>query len=433
MHEEVFEAVFIIILIIINGLFSMSELALVSIRKARLQQLAEEGLPSAEAALKIASAPNRLLPTVQIGITLVGILTGAMGGQALSARLNEFLQHLLPFLQPYTYGISLAVVVLIIAFFSLVAGELVPKRLALLWTERIALSAGQPMLFVSRLFGPLVKILGLSTDWGLRLIGAHDKEVSQVSDEEIKILMQEGTDGGVFEETEQDMVEGIFRLSDWVISDIMKPRTEIVFLDLDSALDENLEKIKQNSISRYPAAHGDLDHVQGMIEVRDILLAVLKNRHFNIDSLVQPPLFLPEKTPALQALEEIKTSRQDTALIIDEYGGLLGMVTLADVFRSIVGDVTISGVNIAPQKTQRPDGSWLLDGLLNIDELKQILNIDMLPDEERIGYQTLGGFVMNQLNTVPLAGQSFVCCNIRFEVLDMDGRRVDKVLAELVK
>lgn len=431
MNNVLFEIIVLFLLLILNGFFAMSEMALVSARKTRLQQKSEEGDKGAEAALSLAETPNRFLSTVQIGITLVGILTGAFGGATLAGRLAVVLARV-PWLSSIATALAVAIVVLLTTYFTLVIGELIPKRLALNNPEGIAAAIGRFMRGLSHISSPLVNLLSASTDFGLRIMGISPPPEPPVTEEEIKILMEQGTNLGIFELAEQDMIEGVFRLGDRDIDAIMTPRTEIEWIDLEETHEEILAKILNSHHSRFPVAEGSLDNVLGVLRARDYLQAQQRGGEVEITKLLQPPLFVPDSISVLKVLEAIKEAGAQEALVLDEYGGLLGMVTLFDILTAIVGEIPGQGEDFEPEAVQREDGSWLLDGLLDIDQLKEILAVTELPEEERIGYQTLGGFVMSQLGTVPAAGQTFEWNGIRFEILDMDGRRVDKVLVSRV-
>lgn len=294
------------------------------------------------------------------------------------------------------------------------------------------MAMARPVKVLSRLTSPVVRLLSVSTDLGLRLIGVKPSQDPPVTDEEIKVLMEQGTQVGVFEEAEQDMVESVFRLSDRRVDAIMTPRTEILWLDLDETFEKNLQTILQSSHTIFPVAQGNLDNVQGILLSKDLLSAVRQGGDIDLRTLIRPPVFVPESTPALAVLDTIKQQVVHVALVIDEYGGLLGMVTLFDILVSIIGAISEPGQVFEPQAVQRPDGSWAIDGLMKVDEFKELLNLDELPDQERVGYQTLGGLVMSQLGTIPSTGQFFDWNELRFEVLTMDGRRVDKVLVSRV-
>lgn len=426
------EILLIFVLFMINGLLATSEIALLSARKARLQAYLDEGSKGAAAALKLAENPSRLLATVQIGITLVGIITGAVGGATLSDPLAHVLAQV-AFLAPFSKTIAVIIVVMAITYFSLVLGELIPKRLALSNPERIAVQMARPMLALAWLMAPLVRFLGFSTDSGLRLMGIDPRTVPAVTEEEVKVLLQQGTQEGIFEAAEQDMVEGVFRLSDRMVSALLTPRTEIIWLDLDEPYTEMLRKVVESNHSRFPVSRGSLDNVLGILEAKDLIVRHTQPGQVDVQTLLRPASFIPESTPALEALELLKNNRDHLALVIDEYGGLLGMVTLVDILGSIVGEISSAGKLQEPPLVRRPDGSFLVDGLYQVDELKEVLELDELPEEDRIGYQTVGGLMMSQLGAIPVSGQSFDWKGWRFEVLDMDGRRVDKVLARLVE
>jgi putative hemolysin len=420
-------------LILVNGLFAMTEMALVSSRKARMQARMEEGDRAAQAALRLMENPTRLFSTVQTGITLVGIFSGAVGGAALSSPVSNLLAQI-DWLAPYSQPVALVLVVAAISYFSLVLGELIPKRLALTNPEGVALRTSRFMIFLSRLARPLVSLLGASTELGLRLLGVSPSNAPQVTEEEVKVLIDQGTDSGVFEEVEQDMVEGVFRLSDRTVETIMTPRTEMAWLDLEEPHEELLQKINATGFSRYPVAQGSLDNVAGILQVRELLADGDALKNGDLRKLLHPPIFLPGGTPAFRALEPLKQGRMHLALVLDEYGGVQGLVTLFDILESIVGEIpTGEGSASEPQIIRRPDGSLLLDGLLKVDELKEVLELKELPDEERAGYQTLGGMVMSQLGSIPVSGQSFEWEGFRFEVVDMDERRVDKVMVRPVE
>ncbi len=431
MDSILLETLIIFLLLVVNGVFAMSEIAVVSSRKPRLQQRAEDGEKGAQAALALSESPGRFLSTVQIGISLVGVLAGAFGGATLSEKLAGLLVRV-PRLAPYADGLALFIVVLLITYFSLVIGELIPKRVAINNPEEIATRVARPMNVLSRLAAPLVSLLTFSTEVGIRLLGIRPSTEPQVTEDEVRVMVEEGTRVGVFETVEQSMIEGIFRLSDRRVDAILTPRTEIVWLDLEEPFEENLKRVLESEHSSFPVGLGSLDNIQGVLRSRDLLVALAGQPDgIDLHALLQPPVLVLESTPAFNLLEEFRKSRQHMALVIDEYGGMLGLVTLSDIMSSIVGEMPGEGQTAAMQVTRREDGSWLMDGLLPVDELKDILDLDHLPGEERVGYQTLGGFVMSQLGSVPTPGQFYSCCGYRFEVVDMDGRRVDKVLIML--
>jgi putative hemolysin len=405
----------------------MSEIAVVSVRKTRLQQQAQEGNKRAQIALELAKAPNQFLATIQIGITLVGIMAGAIGGATLARELAGILEQV-PFLAPYSEAVGVGVVVLTVTYFSLVVGELVPKRLGLNNAEKVAARLAPFMRILSRLASPLVRLLSLSTDLALRLLRVRPEQEIPVSEEEIKILLQQGTRAGAFEPAEQKMVEHVFRLTDVTVEVLMTHRPEVVWLNLDDPPEELWGVVVSSGYSRFPVARGDLDHVKGIVYVKDLLADVLDGQPFDLEATLCPALYLPENITALEAVEQLKVNRTHTALVIDEYGGFEGLLTVEDILEAIVGDIPETGELVESKAVQRDDGSWLLDGMLLADEVKELLGIDSLP-YERSQYQTLAGLVMLCLERIPSAGDHFRCCGWRFEVVDMDRLRVDKVLA----
>lgn len=427
MNSLFLEILFIFILILINGFFSMAELALISSRRVRLEQRADDGDKGSRSALELLKSQSRLLSAVQIGITLVGVFTGALGGATLAERLTVWLAKI-PWLVPYAGGISIVVVVLLTTYFSLVLGELMPKRLAMNNPEKIASSVAGFMKFISKALSPVVHLLSSSTDFGLKLLGMADSKEPPITEDEIKGLIEQGTLVGVFGSAEQEMVEAVFRLNDRTVNALMTPRTEIEWLDANDPPEAILKQIIASSHSRFPVAHSSLDNVVGILNAKDLLEKFILNEPFNMLELISKPLFVPENTPAMRMLEMAREAGVHEAMVIDEYGGLMGMTTLFDVLESIVGEIPNSDESSESEIIVREDGSYLLDGLLPIDELKEILDVDLLPEEDKVGFQTVGGFVMNQIGSIPHTGQHFHFLNYRFEVMDMDDRRVDKVL-----
>ncbi|MEH1921459.1 hemolysin family protein [Nostoc sp.] len=427
MSSITFEILIILVLIIANGVFSMSEMAIVSARKVRLQQLANQGDAKAKAALKLAESPNHFLSTVQVGISLIGILTGAFGGATIASRVAIYVR-LIPLLAPYSEPISFGIVVLLITYFSLIVGELVPKRLALNNPERIASIVAIPMQALAAIASPVVFLLSASTDLILRLLGITASTEPQVTEEEIKILIEQGTEAGTFEEAEQDMVERVFRLGDRPVSYLMTPRPDIVWLDLDDSAEENRQKMVDSAYSRYPICQGGLDNVLGVIPVTDLLARSFRGEPLDLTIGLRQPVFVPESTRGLKVLELFKQTITHMALVVDEYGVIQGLVTLNDIMSEIVGDVPSTDGQDQPQAVQREDGSWLLDGMLPVEEFLELFGMEEWESEERGSYQTLGGFVITHLGRIPAAADYFEWHSMRIEVMDMDGNRVDKVL-----
>jgi putative hemolysin len=411
----------IAILLVLNGILAMAETALLSSRKARLQNESNKGSEKATLALKLTENPNQFLSVIQIGITTIDLLIGALTGATLGLAINNWLEQY-EALKPYSSVIGLLLGVLPITYLSLVLGELVPKRLALRDPEGISATVARPMLFFSRLFYPFVRFLSFSTEAVLRLMGVKASTEPPVTEEEIQLLIDQGTQAGVFEEAEQDMVEGVFSLGEQRIYSVMTPRTEIVWLDIEDTIEEIRDKIAEHEISRFPVRQDTLDVILGIVKARDLLVACLSGEPIKLKQHLKPAYYIPETMSAARALEIFKEKGTEMLLVIDEFGGLQGLLTVNDVIEEIVGEIELE----EPQATQRQDGSWLLDGMLEVDEFKEIFKLPTLPHEDE--YETLSGFVMLTLGKVPQTADQFEWHGLRFEVIDMDGRRVDKVL-----
>lgn len=421
------EALVVLLLIIANGLFALSEAAIVASRKARLQQRAQEGDRNAQIALALIEDPSRFLSTVQIGITLIGIFAGAFGGATLAAGVARFIA-VIPGIGAYADTISLTLVVIIITYLSLIVGELAPKRVALQNPERIALLVAQPMQRLSVLAGPLVSLLGWSTDLLLRLLGIQATNEPAVTEEEIKVMIEQGAESGLFAAAEQVMVERIFRFGDQMVSSLMTRRPDIVWLDLEDPLEKNLQILSSRVYSRLPVCRGSLDEVVGIVRAKDLLNQHIEGNSFDLARALQPPVFVPGTLPAIKLLERLRQERTHIVLVIDEHGSIEGLVTLNDILGALVGDLPAVDESDEPYAVRREDGSWFLDGMLPINEFKALLNLDKLPDEETGNFQTLSGFMMMQMGRVPMVGDYFDALHLRFEVADMDGYRIDKVL-----
>ncbi|MBD1851539.1 hemolysin family protein [Leptolyngbya sp. FACHB-711] len=422
------EVLTILLLILANGVFAMSEMAIVSARRARLQELAEQGDRQARAALALANSPNRFLSTVQVGITLIGILAGAFGGATLSRSFAGYIAQI-PGVGQYSEAIAFGLVVMVITYLSLIVGELVPKRLALHSPEKIASSIAQPMQWVAKLASPIVTLLTSSTELVLRLLRVNPNEGEPlVTEEEIKVLLRQGAQAGTFEASEQDMVERVFSLGDRQVSAIMTPRLDIIWLDMNDSYEINRRKMIESHHNRFPVCLDSLDNVLGVVYVTDILNRSLSNHPIDFTALLRPPLFVPESTRAPRVLELFKQLGTHIAFVVDEYGITQGIVTLNDVMEIIIGDIPFADQPQEAEFIQREDGSWLIDGMLPIHELKELFEINELPGEDRGNYQTMGGFIITQLGHIPKSSDHFEWEGFRFEVMDMDGNRVDKVL-----
>jgi putative hemolysin len=420
------QVIVILLLIIANGVFAMSEIAMISARKVRLQQQANSGNKGASIALELHATPNRFLSTIQIGITLIGVFAGALGGAKLAAPVASLLAQV-GFLAPYSESIALVIVVLTITYLSLVIGELVPKRLALNNPDRIATAVAAPMRAFGVITDPAIKLLGFSTDLTLRLLGVQPSSEPAITEEEIEAFLEQGTEAGALEEIEEDMVKRVLLLDDRRASALMTPRRDVVWLDLHDATAEIRQKIIDSPFSRFPVAEGSLDNVVGEVRAKDVLTHSLPDFSFNIQECLRKPLYIAEVMPALDVLSAFKQSNTEMAFVIDEYGSIQGVITVDDIFGAIVGDVPCP--NVAPPRVaQREDETWLVDGMLPVDEFKETFDIDMLPGEDQGFYQTVAGFMMMQLGRVPAEADHFEWDGYTFEVMDMDGPRVDKVL-----
>jgi putative hemolysin len=421
------EILIVLLLILANGLFAMSEMAIVSSRKVRLQQLANTGNQKAQTALELANTPNRFLSTVQVGITLIGILAGAFGGATLAEKLAVELSQI-PILDPYSDVIALAVVVGLIAYLSLIFGELVPKRLALNNPEQIAVIIAKPMNFLSKLTAPVVHLLSISTDFILRLLGIQASNEPQVTAEEIKVLIEQGTQSGIVEEAEQDIVDRVFQLGDRPVQSLMTPRPEIFWLDLDDTAEENRQQLNQISSTRVLVCQEGLDNVLGFVQVTDLLSQTLSNQPLDLTRSLRRPLFVPENTSVLKILEMFKQTGIHIGIVVDEYGVIQGLVTLNDILLELVGDIPTIDNQDEPQVIQREDGSWLLDGMLGVEEFFQLFELERFAVQSQGNYHTVGGFVITHLSRIPSVADHFEWNGLRIEVVDMDGNRVDKVL-----
>lgn len=416
------------LLICINGVFAMSEIAVVSARKARLQKLADDGSPGAQAALALSNEPSGFLSTIQVGITTVGILSGAIGENTLAAPLTEWLSQW-PGLAPYARGIALTVVVVALTYFSIIIGELVPKRLGLLAPERIAALIAPPMGVLAKIGKPLVWLLSASSGLVLHLLGARQRAEPPVTDDEINVLMEQGAEAGVFHESEQTIVSNVLRLDEQRIASIMTHRNDIYALDLDAPEAQIRARVAESPYTRIVVCRDDLSQVVGILRTVDLLQPALAGEKLNIERFLRRPLYVPEGVTTTHLLENFRKAREQCALIVDEYGELEGLVTLTDVLTAIVGEVPSSDIDEEQEAVQRADGSWLIDGGLAIERVKQLSGIeDDLPGEDENAFNTLGGLMMFVLGRIPIAGDYFEAAGYRFEVIDMDKNRVDKVL-----
>lgn len=415
-------------LILLNGLLSMSEMAVVSSRRARLLHLAGAGRAGAGRVLSLSSEPTRFLSTVQVGITSIGILSGAIGEAAVADRLRVWFESI-PVLAPWAGSLSLVAMVLGVTYASLVIGELAPKRLALTRPEAIASAVAAPMQWLATIATPLVHVLSLSTDGLLRLLRVQPTRRPAITMEEIRILMEQGTREGVFEPGEQELVSNVLDLDDRVVGAILTPRAEVTFIDLEDTADANRARLRDSHHDVLPVCRNGLDHVIGFVRSGRVLEQLLAGAPFDLHALTEPPLFVPGSMSLMKLLEHFRRARLPAALVVDEFGGVDGIVTMTDVVKAIVGDLP-GEPGEEPAILARDDGSWLFDGGLAIDAVARTIGVSSLEAEHgrRPEYHTLGGLVMTTLGRVPRTGEHFSLQGFRFEVVDMDGNRIDRVL-----
>ncbi|PWJ56742.1 putative hemolysin [Dyadobacter jejuensis] len=421
------ELLIILFLVILNGIFSMSEIALVSSRKSKLESAAKHGDASALAALSLANSPNRFLSTVQIGITLIGLLTGMYSGDNITSDFEAFIAQFDIF-KEYSHTIAVGAVLVLITYLSLVLGELVPKRIGMSKPEAIAKFMARPMNILSRLTSPFIALLSFSSDLIIGLLNIKQSENS-VTEEEIKSLMQEGTSGGVFEEIEQEIVHNVFQLGDRRVTSLMTNRQELVWLDTEDSAAVNKEKIFDSRHSIYPVGKGSIDEIFGLVYVKDLIATDIDQQLGDLESIMRDPVYLPESNRAYQVLEKFKEKRVYFGVIVDEYGGILGAVTMHDIMDALVGDIS-EDVEEDAEIVKRDDGSYLVDAQLPFDDFLHYFNMSIPEQEKREfeGFNTLGGFVLHVLENIPVTGEKFVWKHFEFEVVDMDRSRIDKLI-----
>ena len=425
------ELSFILLLIVLNGFFSMAEIAIVSSKKARLQVYASKHprrAKGANAAIALAEDPELLLPTAQFGITLVATLAGVFSGATLAERLTP---TLVPLFGTHAETIALALVVLIVSYFTLLIGELVPKNLAFQSPEPIAARTAPVIVKLSKIAKPFVYVMQQSNRFAFGLLRIPLGKMDAVTEEEVQALVEEGTETGVFADAERLMIKRVLRLSDKAVRGIMTARQDIDWLDVGDDSGTNIKTIRDTNHSIYPVCDGELDKIIGIVRAKDLLDHSLTGGDFSLRRVMHDPLFFPETTSSLQVLERLKQAKIHLGLVVDEYGVVEGIVTAMDVLGAITGDLPEYGEDAASSALQREDGSWLLDGALPVDEAKDLLSIARLPNED--DFHTLAGIVLGQLNKIPRAGDAFEMAGFQFEVIDMDGNRVDKIMVKRVE
>jgi putative hemolysin len=429
------DVLIILALILLNGAFAMSELALVSARRLRLEKLSNEGNRAARSALALADNPNTFLSTIQVGITLISIFNGAFGQASLANKLAPQIAALAPALSAVASEVAFAIVVAAITFLSIVFGELVPKRIAMQYPELMSTWVARPLTALSRLMAPFVKLLALTTDVVARVFGIAGHKDEAPTEEEIAGMLKEGSEAGVFEPTEYDIVSRALRLDDCHLKSLMTPRVDIEFLDLDDTPAQNLQKIADHRYSRYPVYRHGQSEILGFVNARDLFEQAIRGQSLSavdIEAAIKPLLYVPESISAMDLLEQLKQHRAEVALVVDEYGDIQGIVTLADVMSVLVGEVSLSGEAQAPDAVRREDGSWLMDGGVSLDRFRELMGIaTTFPDEEEGMYHTLAGFVLYRLGYIPKAAEHFDWDGFRIEVVDMDGNRIDQLLVTI--
>jgi putative hemolysin len=421
----------LIFLILLNGVFAMSEMALAASRKARLQVMAETGDAGAQAAMTLHDNPTQFLSTVQIGITSIGVLNGIVGEAVFSPPLAQWLSGHFPLSADAAAIIATGLVVVIITFASIIFGELVPKRVAQMYPEPVARVVGKPMMWLSSLTRPFVRLLAAATEGVLKLMGIRDNGNRSVTEEEIAAQLEEGLDAGVIEAHEHQMVRNVFRLDERQIGSMMIPRGDIAFLNIEAPMADNLATIAEHGYSRYPVCRGGLDDVVGVVTAQQLLHQLTQQQQATLGEGLQQAVFVPETLSGMELLEHFRASDTQMVFVVDEYGEVQGVITLRDVLEAITGEFTPPEAEDA-WAVQREDGSWLIDGLIPVPELKDRLGLKVLPDEDRGRYNTLAGMVMLLLGRLPRTADIVEWQDWRFEVVDMDGKRIDKVLASRI-
>jgi putative hemolysin len=412
-------------LILLNGLFAMAEIAIVSARKTKLEQLAAHGDKKAKMALELANKPGKFLSTVQIGITLVSMFTGVYSGAGIAEKLEIYLRNIAP-LAPYAQNISIVVVVFIITFLSIIFGELVPKQVGIIKSESVARRIANPLRLLSVIAHPFVWVLTKPGEFLIRILKIKPSDDSKVTEDEIKAIIKEGIEDGEIQEIEQDIVERVFHLGDRKVGSLMTHRTDLVWLDIT----DNEEKIKEIIITElhsvYPVCDGELDKILGLIYIKDLVIANFKKESIDLKEFIKEPFFVLESNSAYEVLEKFRQTKTHFSLVVDEYGSILGLISLNDILEALVGEMP-SGTEVDFDVTLRDDGSYLIDAQIPFYEFLQVLDVQYF-DKTKIKYNTLGGMVLNILHHIPRTGEKVHWREYEIEVVDMDGNRIDKVL-----
>ena len=426
MIGTILEIIIILILIILTGYLSMAELAVVSIRKAKMQKYLDEGNKNAQIVFDLLEDPNEFLSTVQIGISLIGVLTGAFGGVTLAEPLAKMISFI-----PYSEPISVAIVVIVTTYLTLVIGEIVPKVIALNEPEKVSLKVAKSMVVLSKISKPVSFILAKSSSFLLWVMRIEDKNEDVVTEEEIELMIKEGREDGTIEKEEEDIIKRVFKLDDQKVESIMTPRNEIIWIDLEDDRQVNKVKIIESKRSIFPIASGELDDFIGVVQAKDILSAMFGEDEFDVHKIVKEPLVVSENLETLELLKEFKENQEyvHMSLVVDEFGSVEGLITLNDLLEGIVGDIPGIDEEDEPEAIQRDDGTWLIDGRYQIDRFKKLFDFnDMLPDEEEDNFTTLAGFILSLSGTIPNEEDKYEWDRFIFEIIDIDGHQIDKVL-----
>lgn len=425
------ETFILFVLILLNGFFAMSELALVSAKPARLKARADRGDRGAAAALKLKNDPSRFLSAVQTGITLIGVIAGAYGATRIADDLSPLFRDWIPAIGARADDLAFAVVVVITTFLSLVFGELVPKRIALIAPERIASSTAGPMRIVSIIAAPAIYLLRLCTEAILVLLRIRRRKDDEVTEEEIRTVLAEGASSGALEEDEHAMLEGVLGLGDRMVRSVMTARPEVVWLDLDETKDEIMKRIAESGHSRFPVARGDVDQIVGIVQAKDLLKQYSTTGRLDLAAAMRKPAFIPDSLSVMRLLDSLSGSEVRMGIVLDEHGSVQGIVTAADILGAIAGDAAFSPNDGLDPAVERPDGSWLIDGLTPLEDFERQLGVSGFSGEG--GYSTVGGLIMHELQRLPSTGDVITRSGYSFEVVDMDRRRIDKVLVKEVE
>ncbi len=426
------EIIIILLLTVLNGIFAMSEIALVSSKKNRLEQRALDGSRGAKAALKLLDAPEHFLSTVQVGITLIGIFAGAYGGVALAEDVAPFIARI-DFLRPYADTVAFVVVVGLITYLSLIIGELVPKTIAMNNPEGITVRMAPIMSGLSRITYPIVAFLGLSTKLVLKLLRIRERTDPPVTEEELRYLIDQGSRHGVLAQAETDLLQNVFLFGDQRAINIMTPKKDIIWLDVNDSSEENVRLMYDSPPTKYPLCDGSLDRILGTIFTRDVVRAMQEKQEFSFRELARQPLYLPSRMPVLKILDQFRQQHTHIGYVINEYGSTIGVVTLHDLIENLLGDLPELGESAEQEIVRRQDGSWLLDGDVTILELEKALGVLLFPPQERPPFATVAGLLIHHLHKIPDEGDQITFEGFHFEVMDMDGVRVDKVLVKEVE